>query len=66
MDVDFNRNSDLVEESLEDVLNEGGEPSCEDFFVDGKCPKSRYLSTDCPMYFGCKKDYEMCIIEKEA
>mgnify|MGYP001029588097 CR=1 FL=1 len=64
MDVEFNRNADLAEESLEDVLKEGGEPSCEEFLVCGQCPRKRYLSKDCP--FNIIKDgYKLCETAKE-
>jgi hypothetical protein len=62
--VEWNRNSDLTEESLDDVLESGGEPSCEEFLICGQCPKSRYLSKDCPFNI-IDKGYELCDIQKE-
>lgn len=62
--VEFNRNADLINETLADVIESGGEPSCESFLIDGVCPKSRYLSTECPFNI-IVKGYKECTIKKE-
>lgn len=60
-EVEFNKNSDLEEESLEDVILGGGEPSCTDFIVNGVC--TRWNTEDCPFRI-VSRGYELCEIPK--
>lgn len=51
-----------IEPTDEDLLDE--EPSCVDFLINGTCPKSRYLSGDCPLNI-IKDGYKNCVVKKE-